>query len=351
MSPGSNARDSPGAPGLLLDPSTTSVLVVRLRVGLGDLLCSGPALRALKAARPDLHVGLATWPEMAGVVARMPEVDELVAFPGAPGIPERTPDGTLPRWLRAQRARGWDVALQAYGANPAANAVSEAVGARSAGGFAPAGYDADPALHLPYPVERHEVERHLLLLEHLGLPVGASRALHWPVDDEDACAAAGLVDGPYAVVHPGATSASRRWPPDRFAEVADGLADAGLQVVVGGVPSEATTTAQVVARCRAPVVDLTGRTTLGQYAALLRAAEVVVANDTGTAHLTAAVGGRCVTLFLAGDPVRWSHRGSPALRADVGCRPCPHLACPIDFRCATRVSPQRVLAQALSVRR
>ena len=337
----------------LTDSSVGSVLLVRLRVGLGDLLCTVPAVRALRAARPDLHVALATWPEMAGVVARMaPWVDELVPFPGAPGVPERTPDGTLPAWLRQQRERGWDLALQVYGDNPAANAVSEAVGARLAGGFAPtASSGLDPALHVPYPHALHEVERHLRLLEHLGLPPGAPRDLEWPLtaEDEQAAAGVGLPAGAYAVLHPGATSASRRWPVERFAAVAEGLAAAGLRVAVGGVPSEAATTAAVVAASRVPVEDLTGRTTLGSYAVLLRDAAVVVANDTGTAHLSAAVGGRVVTLFLSGDPVRWRHAPhlQSVVREDVGCSPCPHLVCPIDHRCALRVSPERVLSEAL----
>jgi len=337
----------------LINASVRSVLLVRLRVGLGDLLCTVPALRALRAARPDLHVALATWPEMAGVVARMaPWVDELVAFPGADGIPERPPDGTLPTWLDAMAARRWDLALQVYGDNPAANAVTAATGARLVGGFAPTGVGGlDPALHVPYPHALHEVERHLRLLEHLGLPAGASRALEWPLtaDEEGEAAALGLARGAYAVLHPGATSPSRLWPVERFASVADGLARAGLEVVVGGVPSEAATTGALVAACRAPVRDLTGRTSLGAYAALLRDAAVVVANDTGTAHLSAAVGGRVVTLFLSGDPRRWRH--PPALQAvvreDVGCNPCPHLVCPIDHRCALRISPDRVLREAL----
>ena len=205
----------PGTP-VLLDPDVRSVLLVRLRVGLGDLLCTVPAVRALRAARPDLHVGLATWPEMAGVVGRLaPWVDELVPFPGAPGIPERAPDGTLPDWSARMAARGWDLALQVYGDNPAANAVTASVGARLTGGFAPTrGPALDPALHLPYPHAEHEAVRHLQLLEHLGLPPGASRALELPVTDDDERAAhqLGLPPGGYAVLHPGATSASRRWP-------------------------------------------------------------------------------------------------------------------------------------------
>ena len=337
----------------LLDSCVRDVLLVRLRVGLGDLLCTVPAVRALRAARPDLHVALATWPEMAPVVARMaPWVDELVPFPGAPGIPERPPDGTLPQWSAAMAARGWDLALQAYGDNPAANAVTAATGARLVGGFAPTGSAGlDPALHLRYPGALHESDRHLRLLEHLGLPPGAPRALEWPstADDEQEAAGVGLAGSPYAVLHPGATSPSRLWPAERFASVADGLAAAGLRVAVGGVPSEAATTRAVVAASRTPVLDLTGRTSLGAYAVLLRAAAVVVANDTGTAHLTAAVGGRVVTVFLSGDPVRWRHplEVQTIVRQDVGCNPCPHLTCPIDHRCALRISADRVLAQAL----
>ena len=331
----------------LRDPDIRSVLLVRLRVGLGDLLCTVPALRALRAARPDLHVALTTWPEMAGVVGRYPDlVDELVPFPGVDGIPERPASGTFGVWAADMQARGWDLALQVYGDNAVANAVTEATGARLVGGFAPTrGPARDPALHLPYPHARHEVSRHLDLLEHLGLPRGAPAALHWPVLPEDEVERPA---GGYVVLHPGATSASRRWPVERFAAVGDALAEDGLSVLVGGVASEAGTTDAVVAAMRAPAVDLTGRTTLGQYAVLLREAAVVVANDTGTAHLTAAVGGRVVTVFLSGDPVRWRHPAAlqTVVREDVGCNPCPHLTCPIDFRCALRIPTARVVAAA-----
>jgi hypothetical protein len=103
QSSASQHRASPSGP--LLDPSVRSLLLVRLRVGLGDLLCTVPAVRALRAARPDLHVALATWPEMAGVVARTaPWVDELVRSPGRPAS-GAGPDGTLPQWQEAMAAR------------------------------------------------------------------------------------------------------------------------------------------------------------------------------------------------------------------------------------------------------
>jgi ADP-heptose:LPS heptosyltransferase len=130
--------------------------------------------------------------------------------------------------------------------------------------------------------------------------------------------------------------------------VGDALAADGLAVAVTGTAGERAVTAAVLRAMRAPAADLTGVTGLGGLAVLLRDAAVLVGNDTGSAHLAAAVGGRAVTVFLAGDPVRWAYRGprARAVAASVACAPCPHLTCPIDFRCAASVRPEAVLAAA-----
>ncbi len=340
----------------LFDTDPRSVALVRLRVGLGDILCTVPALRALRARLPEAHIALVTWAEMAPVIDRLrPWVDELVPFTGDPGIPERPPDtAAIEPFYAAMRERRWDVALQLYGARTAANAVTARFGARHTGGFFVTGErDADLTTHLPYPQHLHEVDRHLALMALLGAPPG-DRALELPrtgADEAEAdrvLAGAGLAGRPFALLHPGATSQSRRWPLERFAAVGDALSERGLAVGVSGVPSEAEATAAVVAGMRAPAADLAGQTSLGGYAALLARARLLVANDTGTAHLAAAVGTPSVTLFLSGDPVRWAH--DPArhatARVQVECNPCPHLTCPIDHRCATRLEPDAVLAHA-----
>ncbi|GAA4934437.1 glycosyltransferase family 9 protein [Streptomyces coeruleoprunus] len=349
---------SPVAP--LADPSVRRVAYVRARVGLGDLLCTVPALRALRAARPDVRLTFVTWPETAPVVGRFRAyVDELLPFPGYPGIPERTPRPDLfDAFLAAAAARRFDLALQAYGDRPAANEVTALVPARRTGGFAARGFTGSGALHLPYPDRVHEIHRHLRLVEHLGVPPGADDTPEFPVRVADLTAYAalgrahGLREGRYAVLHPGATCASRRWPPERFAAVADALAErAGLRIVVTGVRGEEAVTAALARHARTPVVDLTGRTTLGAFACLLRGAALLVANDTGAAHLAAATGTPSVTVFLSGDPVRWAHRGRRhrALSAGVACSPCPHLTCPIDFRCAHALAPGTVVAAALAL--
>ena len=360
---------APGAPpgGFpLRDPDIRRVALVRLRVGLGDLLCSAPALRELAAFRPDVEVTLITWPEMAGVVERLGNVAELLPFPGVDGIPERVPDpATWPAaweaFTAAAHAREFDLALQAYGNNPAANRVAASLGARRVGGFAPAGWQPqrDPELHLPYPDTEHEVRRHLLLLERLGMPLTAgSERMELPVTaaEEQAHAArlAGLSLEPdrYAVLHPGASASTRMWPLEAYAEVAARLARAGLTVVVTGSAGERPLVEALVAQARTrvpaavPVLDLCDRTDLAGLALLLRDAAVLVGNDTGTAHLAAAVGARAVTVFQPGDPRRWAHQGprSRALVPDVPCAPCPHLECPIDFRCSRSTTPDHVVA-------
>jgi ADP-heptose:LPS heptosyltransferase len=342
----------------LTDPAVRRIALVRLRVGLGDLLCSLPALRRLRAGRPDLRISLITYPEMAGVVSRLGAVDELLPFPGIEGIPERPPNPAgWQSFLAAAAQRRFDLALQVYGDRPAANRVTAALGARLVGGFAPTGWEppaAARALHLRYPVDLHEAERHLRLFEHLGLPAGGPPEMHFPLipadeaEHAETLARYRLVPGRYAVLHPGASSSTRRWPASRYAAVGDALARDGLEVVVTGVPGERQVSAEVVAAMRRPAVDLTGGTSLGGLAALLRDCALLVGNDTGTAHLAAAVGARSVTVFLAGDPVRWAHRRRThrAVAAAVPCAPCPHLACPIDFRCAESVQPDAVLSAA-----
>ena len=308
--------------GPLADPAVRRVALVRLRLGLGDLLCSLPALRRLRAARPDLQVTLVTWPETAAVVERMGDaVDELLPFPGADDVPDRPPGheqdpAAWAAFTAAAAGRRFDLALQVYGDRPAANRVTAALGARLVGGFAPTGWTPPPGsepLHLRYPVELHEAERHTRLLEHLGLPPAGPPEMAFPLtpDDEAEHAAtldrAGLVPGGYAVLHPGASSPTRMWPAERYAAVGDALAADGLAVIVTGGPGERAVGAAVAAAMRAPAADLTGATSLGGLAALLRDAAVLVGNDTGTAHLAAAVGAQ-----------RVAHGGVPLRRPAPG---------------------------------
>jgi ADP-heptose:LPS heptosyltransferase len=345
----------------LADPGVRHVAFLRARVGLGDLLCSVPALRALRHARPDIRITVITWAEAAPVLARFaPYIDELLPFSGYPGIPDRPSDGRrLHGLLSTAAARRFDLVLQAYGDRIAANEVCERIG-RSAGarvgGFAAAGFAGRGELYLPYPRRVHEVHRHLALVRHLGV-TGGDSTLEFGELPGDTAAFAALADrhdlapGRYAVLHPGASATTRRWPPARFAAVADQLSSRGLGVVLSGVAAERSLGRAILRHARCRPVDLTGATTLGALALLLRNAALLVANDTGVAHLAAATGTSSVTLFMAGDPVRWAYHDDRhrVVRAGVPCSPCPHLSCPIDLRCAQDLSVGAVLKEVRSL--
>jgi ADP-heptose:LPS heptosyltransferase len=335
------------------DDEPRSVAIVRLRTGLGDLLCTVPALRALRRRLPRAHVALITFGEMAPVVERMrPWVDELIGFPGYPGIPERPPRrARIAPFFEAVRARRFDLALQMYGASRAAVEVCARLGATRTGGFLPEGAAAvDGTTWIAYPEHEHEVRRHLRLMQHLGAESG-DEALAFPLRPEDAAAVADELPSPYALLHPGATSPSRRWPPERFAAVGDALAQRGLRVAVVGTRDERRTAASVAVAMRARCLDACGRTDLGGLAVLLGGATLLVGNDSGPAHLAAALGTPSVTVFLSGDPVRWAHDPSRhrVARAQVECNPCSHLTCPIDHRCATGVTVARVVSEVDAV--
>lgn len=140
---------------------------------------------------------------------------------------------------------------------------------------------------------------------------------------------AGEAGGPRPIgVFPGSNAPSRRWEPDRFAEVVRGLVARGERVIVFGGRRERELTARVTG---SEALDLGGGTDLPLLAAGLAACRVVLTNDSGPMHLAAAVGTPAVALFGAGDPrVTGPLGGEHTIlrRTDLPCVPCVKNDCP-----------------------
>ena len=115
------------------------------------------------------------------------------------------------------------------------------------------------------------------------------------------------VDGPFVLLIPGANKPPKRWPPQRFAAVADELARShGLRAVVTGSPREIKALDAVVAAAKGPIANLARRgLTLGSLKAVSRRAALVITNDTGPRHVAAALGTPLVSLFGPTDH-RWT---------------------------------------------
>ncbi len=151
-------------------------------------------------------------------------------------------------------------------------------------------------------------------------------------------------------IHPGASCISKRWMPERFAQVADELIrrKAGRVVFVGGAENREIMK-NVLAALKSPVIDATGKTSLGQLAALLKRCRLLVSNDSGPVHMAGALSVPVISIFgrnQAGlSPVRWGPLGpkSRILHKEVGCPVCLAHNCQIEFKCLTEIEPREVL--------
>lgn len=316
----------------------------------GDLILMTPVFRNLKAHRPDARITLVVDERYRDVLSRHPDVDEIRGLPFRREGEARV--AFARRWLafvRGLRSRRFDVVYDLQ-QNDRSALVSVLSGARRRVSFVNGRERLRHRLFNPRAVwseeERaglHSVELHLKVLEADGVPVETTE-VRLPVPDEDRRRAGERIrealdregradraaDAPLLVVHPGARTASKRWPPEGMAAACDVARDElGARVLLLAGPDETELLDRVRSRCRDPVPALTEEITVPELAAVLERADVFLCNDSGPMHLAAAVGTRVVALFGATDPVRWAPRGRGhrVLRPGM---PCP---CVVPERC------------------
>lgn len=326
---------------------------------LGDLLCATPALRAMRAGWPDARITLVGLPWAGTLARRLGAVDDFEPFPGWPGLgetPAPAPEVAC-AFVRRMQAREFDLAIQLHGSGELTNALVASFGARHHAGLR--GEAAwfpveDERRFVDWPQAGHEILRLLALTDHLGLPRQGLR-LDLPLHPGDHQRAHALVPGerPYAVVHPGAQLPSRRWPVQRFAEVADRLAAQGLRIVLTGARAEHGLVQAVASVMQHEALDLCGRTDLWTLGALVASAAVLVCNDTGLSHVAAARGTPSVVVACGSDVERWApldHQAHHVVWRDMSCRPCGYRHCPVGHGCAQGVAADTVakLAEALA---
>jgi ADP-heptose:LPS heptosyltransferase len=288
-------------------------IVIFRALQLGDMLNAVPAFRALRRAFPDARVTLVGLPWSTAFVERFHEyLDDFIVFPGFPGLPEQQPNvKQFPSFLRWMQAMEIDLAIQMQGSGQISNPMVSLWGAKQTAGFyLPGNYCPDARYFLEYPGHEPEIWRHLRLMESLGIPPQGDE-VEFPLFEKDWEEFHHLRDDyglqrEFICIHPGARKEERRWPVHCFAEVADGLAARGFQVVLTGSSEEKHLTAAVVKQMKMPAIDLAGGTSLGGLAALISKARLVVNNDTGISHVTAAVKTPSVILFSADDMDRWA---------------------------------------------
>lgn len=351
---------------------TPRILVVRLD-SVGDVLLSGPAIRAIAARQDNPIVGLLCGPQGAPAARLLPGVGHAIVW-NCPWISDPAPAVTADetrRLLSLVRDFVPDeaVILTSFHQSP----LPMAMLLRLAGVARITGASVDHAGSLldvrlrpgeDFPEDQPETERALMIAAAAGFPL--------PADDDGLLRVIATADmthsdprvsdlsalvgpGPYVVLHPGAAVPARAWPAPNFATTAGLLADEGVRVVVTGGRDERALTASVAAgagRGTGGAIDLGGKTDLVTLAAVLGAGSALIAGNTGPAHLAAAVGTPVVSLFSPVVPaIRWAPYGvAIELLGDqhAPCRNTRARACPVaGHPCLSVVSPQEVVAACL----
>jgi len=331
------------------------VLVVRPD-GMGDVLLTGPAVRAIAASGAD--VTFLAGPHGTGAAALLPGVNRVLEWrvpwiDPEPGAFDPGPVRSLVQQLR-QLSPAVAVVFTSFHQSPLPTALALRM----------AGVPRIAAISEDYPGSlldvRHpptgdipEAERNLSLARAAGfeLPPGDSGRLAVTADRPDSRELTG--DGPYVVLHASASVPARAPSAAKTAAFAAALAAAGYRLVVTGSAGESALTGAV---CQAAAavpgpgpVDLGGRTSLPMLAAVLAGADVAVAPNTGAAHLAAAVGTPVVSLFAPVVPAaRWAPFGVTAVvlgRQDAPCVGTRARVCPVPGHpCLDLIEPGDVVA-------
>jgi ADP-heptose:LPS heptosyltransferase len=274
------------------------VLVLRA-LGLGDFLTGVPALRAVRRAYPEHEVVLAAPEALAPLVAATGAVDRQLDTPSY----VRGPVRQLP-WPAADPPA---VAVNLHGRGPQSTEALLGTRPERLLAFAGAGAPGGPQ----WRPDEHEVSRWCRLLGWYGIPADATQ-LDLPTPPAPAGSTGAVL------VHPGAAAPERRWPADRYAEVAAALRAAGHDVLVTGSAAEVPLAREVATAAGLPAGAVAaGRTDLAALARSVAYARLVVCGDTGVAHLATAYGTPSVVLFGPVPPAAWGpppqHRQHVAL--------------------------------------
>ncbi|MEN3534600.1 glycosyltransferase family 9 protein [Microbispora sp. ZYX-F-249] len=310
----------------LLVEGVERIAVLRANA-LGDLLLALPAIGALRRAYPAAKITLLGREWHARFLRGRPgPVDEVVALPPISGVSSSPSDGTDgPEELYEDlRERRFDLAVQMHGGGRNSNPFIRRLGARVTAGLRTP--DAAPLDRwVPYVHYQHETLRYLEVAGLLGAATSEIEPRIAVVREDwaELNRTLGKVPRGLVAIHPGAGDRRRRWPPERFAEVADRL---GRPVVVTGVEEEREVVEKVVAQMQTPARAVVGELSLGGLTALYAACDLLVSNDTGPRHLAAATGTPTVGIYWCGNMINWGplSRGHqrPLISWTSGCPVC-----------------------------
>jgi ADP-heptose:LPS heptosyltransferase len=337
------------AASLLSDlPSGARILVIRLR-SIGDIVLLTPALRLLKDWRPDFRISVVVEARYRELLEGNPHIEEIL-YPGEGAGWSKI----VSRFgaMRELRRRRFVLCVNLHG-GPTSRLLTRASGARCKVGFA---HTRSRGLYqILVPDARtilgqekiHTAEHQASAFFYLGLPrqeipraqlFVSPKCEAWWQEKRSGLGIAASQE--YALVHPTALYKTKQWAPENFAQLGPYLErEAGLAPIYSCGPGEGDVLEAVERAAGARIRHLED-VSLGQFAAALAGARLFVGNDSGPAHMAAALGRPSVVIFGSSSSAIWGPwprpvpsgtgpGGGPAriVQNFYECNPCPGDRC------------------------
>jgi len=333
-------------------------VVVRGTNWVGDSVMTLPALRALRRVLPETKITLVVRPSAKGIFADVDFVDEVLVY-------DRPNALSVFSQIKEWRRRQFDLAVLFQNAFEAA-LIPFLAGVPLRLGYATEARRALLTHPLPLPEwrsSRHEVFYYLYLVTALEQMLFGTSAIcegdpdaSLTISDarkteaENLLRAYGVREGePVVALVPGSiNSRAKRWSAESYAALADRLIESKRQVVLIGSANEVDVSTEVTTRMQQRPIVLTGKTSLDQITSLLSLVDLIVTNDTGPAHIAAALGRPTLVIFGPTNPLTTRPFAPEAeiLRHPPDCAPCMLRDCPIDHRCMTAITVEEVFERS-----
>src|SRR6185436_20632511 len=341
----------PLAPPLWDWQTVERVLVVRLR-SIGDTVLATPSLVALKRFLPHARIDILLEDWVAPVLSGFPHVDNVISL-------ERKSNSSRARVARQLRAERYDVVYNLHGGTTA-TLLTRATGAKHRVGYRDYQYarlhnELSPASSVLWGRDKtHSVEQQLALLGWTGVPVSDRPPTKLAVTAEAFASItaqlreAGLANMPFAVIHPAAAFATKQWAADKFGRVAEDLQSRGLAVIAITTGNEKAIIDEMNQNTATPVTAFTDLS-LPEISALLDRARFFIGNDSGIAHIAAAVETPTVVIFGSSNTAHWrpwAKAAAEIVLEEMECQPCHGYYCEkfAEPECIKRVPVERVVA-------
>jgi len=339
-------------------------ILVRAPNWIGDAVMCEPAVRGLRSLFPEAELTMLARPTIAELFITHPGVNSVLRYDDKGAHAGMSGKWSLAGTLRRHR---FDLAVLFQNAFEAAF-LAWLAGIPRRYGYATDGrvlFLTEPVAVAKGPVPVHQVEYYWNLLRPLGLAGGAILPTLLVSADEGRTvdvrlAASGICSSDIIIgINPGSIyGGAKRWMSDRFAEVAKRLVrrleqteNAHVAVVILGAKGEESLGKDIAAQLSGRSAVLSGATTIRELMAVVKRCRLLITNDTGPMHIAAAFGVPVVAVF---GPTDWRTTAPygqerSIVREAVDCAPCLLRECPIDHRCMTRVSVEKVYEAAIQV--